>query len=409
LHTIKDRENIPLPQTSPSTSIKRITSGAFFAFFMFGVVDNLKGPTLPALLDDLNFSYSVGGTIVLGSYLGFLIATLLTGPLSDRAGKKVVILIACACLSVGMIGYSLFSMFWALTLAMIIVGLGMGALEVGGNLIIVDLHPRNKGRYLNLLAFFHGVGSMFVPLYAGQLLDAGVSWRTTYQSAILLAVLLFAYFLRVKYPQTAASQNSKPDLKRLGRSAFSAQMLLFFVAIGLYVAAEIGVASWLVEFLQQAKSQSVTISTLFLSLFFGAITAGRFVGSFLVERVGYLKSMLYVAAASVVCVALGTFAPAGLAFFIPLAGLFFSIIFPTITAAVSDLHLENVGTILGLLFTFGGIGGMLGPWAIGVFSDWLGIQTGFGVVTVLCTALTLTFGIIIRKQKQLDGAFQHTT
>ena len=31
-----------------------LTAGGFFAFFVFGFVDNLKGPTLPALLRDLN-------------------------------------------------------------------------------------------------------------------------------------------------------------------------------------------------------------------------------------------------------------------------------------------------------------------------------------------------------------------
>ena len=321
--------------------------------------------------------------------------------------KKVIIFLACACLFVGMIGYSLFSLFWTLTLAMVVLGLGMGALEVGGNLIIVDLHPRNKGRYLNLLAFFHGIGSMFVPLYAGQLLDAGISWRWIYQSSVLIVVLVFIYFLRVRYPQATASGQNKLDLKKLGRSTVAGDMMLYYVAIAIYVAAEIGLASWLVEFLQQAKSQSVTLSTLFLSLFFGAITAGRFVGSFFVERVGYHKSVLIASAASVICVTIGTFAPPALAFLIPLTGLFFSITFPTITAAVSDLHQENIGTILGLLFTFGGIGGMLGPWTIGVFSDRLGIQTGFGMIAVFCVAMTAIFALLIAKQKRTSAAFQH--
>jgi fucose permease len=283
----------------------------------------------------------------------------------------------------------------------------MGALEVGGNLVIVDLHPRDKGRYLNLLAFFHGIGSMLVPLYAGQLLDAGVSWRRIYQSGVLIVLLVFFYFLRVKYPQAASSENNKLDLKKLGRSALAGDMMLYYVVIAIYVAAEIGIGSWLVEFLQQAKSQSVTLSTLFLSLFFGAITAGRFVGSFFVERIGYHKSILIASAASVICVTVGTFAPSALAFFIPLAGFFFSIIFPTITAAVSDLHQENVGTILGLLFTFAGIGGMLGPWTIGVFSDWLGIQTGFGMIAIFCVGMTAIFALLTARQKRTSAAFQH--
>jgi FHS family glucose/mannose:H+ symporter-like MFS transporter len=393
-----------LNKSNPSTLIKLTTYGAFLSFFLFGFADNLKGPTLPVLLDDLDFSYSLGGTIALGSYFGFLVATLLTGALSDVAGKKVVMYLACACLFVGMVGYSLFSLFWALTLAMTVIGLGMGALEVGGNLIIVDLHPHDKGRFLNLLAFFHGAGSMLVPLYTGQLLDAGVSWRTAYQSGLLLVLFLFVYFVLVKYPRVSASDSNKLDLKKLGKSAFTGEMILYFIAIAVYVASEIGIGVWLVEFLQQAKSQSLVTSTLFLSLFFGAITAGRFVGSFLVERIGYLQSMLYASVASVVCVTVGMFAPSALVFFLPLTGLFFSIIFPTVTAAVSDLHTENVGAILGLLFTFGGIGGMLGPWTIGIFSDWLGIQAGFGMISIFCMVMSVIFGLLIGKRDDPEVA-----
>jgi FHS family glucose/mannose:H+ symporter-like MFS transporter len=393
-------------KTSQSTLIKLITAGAFLSFFLFGFVDNLKGPILPNLLDDLGLSYSMGGTIVLGAYLGFLVATLSMGPLSDVAGKSVVILVACACLLIGMIGFSISSVFWMLAATMTIVGLGMGALEVGGNLIMVDLHSEDKGRYLNLLAFFHGIGSMIVPLYAGQLLKAGVSWRGIYQSGVLIVVLLFVYFLLVKYPKTGPSSDNKLDIRSLGKSAFGGEMILFFIAIALYVAGEIGVGAWLVEFLQEAKSQSLITSTFYLSLFFGAITVGRFVGSFLVERIGYLEIMLYAALASAVFVAVGIFAPPALAFFLPLSGLFFSIIFPTITAAVSDLHTDNVGTILGLLFTCGGIGGMLGPWLIGIFSDWLGIQTGFGLIVIVFVALSVTFGLLVAKRKPFGSSVQ---
>ena len=386
------------PKTSQSTLVKLSTYGAFLAFFLFGFTDNLKGPTLPTLLEELNLSYSSGGTILLGAYLGFLIATLSTGPLSDVAGKKMPLFVACGCLTLGLFAYSNSSRFWMLTAAMTVAGVGIGSLEVGANLIIVDLHRQDRGRYLNILAFFHGIGAMVAPFYAGQMLNAGVSWRRIYQSALLIVVTLFAYSVLVRYPKTGKSEENKFDLKKLGKSALGGEMILFYVVIAVYVAAEIGIGAWLVEFLQQAKSQSVVMSSLFLSLFFGAITAGRFVGSFLVERIGYLRSMLFAALASVVCIGIGTFGPASLSFFFPLAGLFFSIIFPTLTAAVSDLHKENVGTILGLLFTFAGLGGMLGPWAIGVLSDLAGIQMGFGMILVFCVGMSIVFGLLVQRR-----------
>jgi hypothetical protein len=51
-----------LPITNRANLIKLMTYGAFLSFFVFGYVDNLKGPTLSALLDDLNLSYSLAET-----------------------------------------------------------------------------------------------------------------------------------------------------------------------------------------------------------------------------------------------------------------------------------------------------------------------------------------------------------
>ncbi|MGQ9630876.1 MAG: MFS transporter [bacterium] len=382
--------------TRNSRSIRLITAGSFFAFFLFGFADNMKGPTIPALLRDLNFSYSQGGTVLLGAYVGFLIATLLTGALSDIAGKKAVVFAAGASLFLGIAGYSGLSSFWALTTSMVVLGLGLGSLEVGGNTIIVDLHSRRRGRYLNLLSFFHGVGSMVAPLYAGQLLAAGLSWRRVYQLSLMLVILLPIYFLPIKYPKGNSSEISGIDLRNLGRSAFTGKMALFYFLIAFYVASEIGMASWIVEFLQRAKFQSVVLSSSFLSLFFGGITAGRLLGSFCVERVGYLRIMLYSSIASIACVALGTFGPPALALFLPLTGIFFSIMFPTTTAAVSDLHRENVGTILGLLFTFAGVGGMIGPWMVGLLSDWAGIEWGFGAILAFCISMFISLLALVR-------------
>ena len=79
---------------SPSKpNIILLTAVCFFAFFLFGLTDNLKGPTLPLMLAELNIDYGIGGNIFFGEYLGFLIATLITGILADRYGLKLVIVL----------------------------------------------------------------------------------------------------------------------------------------------------------------------------------------------------------------------------------------------------------------------------------------------------------------------------
>jgi MFS transporter, FHS family, glucose/mannose:H+ symporter len=83
-----------------------ITAGCFLSFFVFGFTDNLKGPTLPAMIAEMGISYGTGGNIFFGIYFGFLITTLLSGILADRFGLKLVLILAGILLILGVSGYS---------------------------------------------------------------------------------------------------------------------------------------------------------------------------------------------------------------------------------------------------------------------------------------------------------------
>ena len=99
--------------------------------------------------------------------------------------------------------------------------------------------------------------------------------------------------------------------------------------------------------------------------------------------------MLVVSVASTVCLVGGIFGPPSVAILIPFSGFFFSIVFPTATAAVSHQHTKNTGAILGLLFAFGGLGGALGPWAMGVANDLVGVLMGFALSIVYCVIMII--------------------
>jgi fucose permease len=387
-------------QTTSNKNIWIWTIGSFFAFFVFGFSDNLKGATIPAFIRDLDFSYSVGGSILLGIYIGFLIATLFTGILADITGKKVVLLIAGVCLTLGILGFSSFSTFWPLAASMLVLGLGLGAIELGANNIIVDLHVAQKAKFLNLMAVMHGLGSMVAPLYAGFLLAAGFSWRLVYQGALVLVGVMVIYLLLAKYPKTMeVSKSETLSFKKLAKVAFGEQMGWYYFLIAIYVSTELGIGSWIVEFMQTQKGLEVGLSTQMLSLYFGLMMTGRLMGSFFIERIGYLRIMLFASLAAVVSITLGIFGPAQFFFFLPLSGFFLSIIFPTITAAVSDQHTENQGAILGLLFTFAGVGGMIGPWLVGVASDLFGLQLGFSTSILFGMLMVATLLVLMKKDR----------
>jgi FHS family glucose/mannose:H+ symporter-like MFS transporter len=376
-------------QNKPSTTtIFLLTAGCFLSFFVFGFTDNLKGPTLPSMLAELHISYGTGGNIFFGEYLGFLIATLITGILADRFGLKSVILLAGIFLGIGVSGYSFFQSAILLSGSLFVLGLGLGALELGPNAIIVSLHHERKGLYLNLMAVLHGLGSLVAPLFAGWLLSISISWRVIYRWDILLIAIFFLLFIFLRFPKT--EEKAQLDFRHIPQIAFKGQLPWFYVAITFYVAAEIGMASWLVTFLQQIRGIPVTQSNQALSLFFAMMMLGRLVGGFFVHRIGYLRSILFMTIGAFLCIIAGLFGPKELSLLLPITGFFLSIIFPTITAAVSDTHTENGNTILGVLFTFAGLGGVIGPWLIGWGSDLFGLVFGFSIVILFIFILFIS-------------------
>ncbi|WKZ34580.1 MAG: MFS transporter [Anaerolineales bacterium] len=384
-----------MKNTFSKTNIILLTAGCFFAFFLFGFTDNLKGPTLPPMIAELGINYGTGGNIFFSQYVGFLIATLLTGILADKFGLKLVILLAGALLATGVGGYSTLKTASLLSVSLFIIGLGLGAFELGPNAVIVSLYRTQKGLYLNLMAVMHGLGATLAPLFAGWLFSMDAIWRTIYRWDLLLIVIFIFFSLFLRFPK--AEKMASLDYKDVTRVAFKGDMPLYYLAIMFYVSAEIGIASWLVIYLQEVRGASVAASTQSLALFFGMLMFGRLLGSFFVQRFGYLRSVLIAAFLAAASISIGTFT--SLVFFLPLTGFFFSIIFPTITAAVSDTHRENVNTLLGLLFTFAGLGGVFGPWLAAWGSEFFGLQNGFAVNLILASLTFLILLILFRKYK----------
>lgn len=362
-----------------------LTTACFLSFFAFGFIDNLKGPILPELIRTEHFSLSQGGTLFFGAYVGFIVATLLTGVIADIVGNRRVLLLAGLFLCFGLIGVSLVNTFAPLILWLGLVGLGLGAIEVGANGLIVELHPDNPGRYLNLLATFHGAGSFLVPLYVAWLINWGATWQNIFLSVVWLSGILTIAFVIVPNGKVAESDvKAGWNFQELLRIGFAGQMGWYYLLISSYVAVELGLAAWLMEYLQQVRGQTVTQSSFYLSGFFVMIMLGRFFGSFVVEKLGYLRVVGLALVGGAVCLIAGILGPTAILLALPISGGFFSIVFPTVTATVTGMHKENVGTILGILFTFGGIGGAMGPWTIGLVSQSLGLKAGLCVTIGFC-------------------------
>jgi nitrate/nitrite transporter NarK len=99
--------------------------------------------------------------------------------------------------------------------------------------------------------------------------------------------------------------------------------------------------------------------------------------------------MVFASFGAILCVAVGTFGPTP---GVCSAGIRFVLLhcISTLPATVSELHQENYRHFLGLLFTFSGLGGMLGPWLIGGAQRWTSDSHRICMITLFCMIVCIT-------------------
>ena len=351
-----------------------LTLGGYFSYLLFGIFDSMRGATLSTLLADLPLSYALGGLIVMGQYAGYFTATLLVGVLADRTSPRSTLILAGVSLTAGVPGYTASTALPLLIFFMFFIGMGLGSLELGGCNIISAIYPEKKGRHLNILAAIAGCGAFLTPAAAGLLLDAGLSWRLVYRLGLVFAVPCALYFVFLRCPRL--SQKAQKIMQKKQRASQSLALFSMNLSNFAYMAAEIGTATWLADFYCHVKHFSLLEASAGLSLFYIGITLGRLGGSLFVDRIGHIPSILAASLLAVGCTLAGVYGPDALAILVSVSGLCYSVIFPTSSAVVSGLAPGHPGRALGVFLSFGGLGGMFGPWLLGILNDLAGPKTG---------------------------------
>ena len=194
-------------------SILLLMSVQFFVYLGFGIII----PVLPEVIVEQQLSeIHVGGLLTVYSLASFFTAPL-WGSLSDRTGRKKLIL-------VGLIGFSLSFFLFAffidnltmLYLSRVVGGIFSGALYTAVTGFVGDMTTEeNRNKYMGLLGMSIGLGFIFGPAIGGVLGDIDLQLPFIASGILTLLLLVYAGII-LKEPERLGEANKRALLPKGG-------------------------------------------------------------------------------------------------------------------------------------------------------------------------------------------------
>lgn len=370
-------------------------------FFMFAMTTDAVGSIIPALIDEFGLSLSAASAFHYVPMVAIATGGLCFGFLADRLGRRHSIVLGLALYGTGSLLFVFGSSFGFFVALLALSGVGISVFKVGALALVGDItrDARQHTALMNTVEGWFAVGAIVGPALVASLLQAGLSWTWLYVAAATICALLMLAALRVDYPQlqrTGASA-AAPGLAQTLALLRDPCALGFSALIMLYVAVEVAIFVWMPTWLDgQADALPWPwLATWALSVFFALRAAGRFVGSWLLQRLPWDLVLLVLAGAILLCFA-GSLAGGVVwaLYLLPLSGLFMSMLYPTLNSkGISCFARSEHGAIAGLILFFTAFAAAVGPLLMAALSDAFGsIRYGFMLATGF--ALLLFLGLL---------------
>ncbi|WP_078394368.1 MFS transporter [Shouchella patagoniensis] len=387
---------------------------ACLAYLLTGIGHIIIGSVLEPLMAHYGLEYSDGGQLIMNQFLGFLAGVLLA-PLALRAmGRRVTLLIALFLFASSQI--SLFLLIpWDVLLVIIpLGGAGFGMIETILAGLIIGKLKEKKASIMVLTEVFFGIGALAVPILAAVFIATG-HWNYIFMVVSVIVMVSFVLWLFLRFGEyepllkkEAINKNS-PDGKPLKLKYPKAAWPLILIGsffFFLYVGVEMTFPNYLPSILSMTSELSASILALSITVFWGAMTFGRIIMIFIVEKVGIAKLFFITVIGQFVTLGLFAASPHYIVSFVVIffAGLLMGGIFSLGLLAVNEGMIGLEDRTTSLLIAMGGLGGALLPRVAGSLLDNYPVQVTLwaifalaGVMVVLMLSL-----FIFRKRLILE-------
>jgi MFS family permease len=274
-------------------------------------------------------------------------------------------------------------------LSAFLVGFGAGTLEVLLNRLVELLAGDEPGAALTRLHSTWGVGAVAIPLVVAIVVQLGLNWR--FAGVLLLMYLALCVAVIWRWPEFKVDHG--PDVK--WRTVPWRSILIFIGMFFVYTGVETAVGGWATTFFAKL-GEGAFLGALATSFFFLMLTIGRFLFGGKVDRLGFARTVRLSNLLGAGALLL-TFFPSLALIGFGLAGLAFSVVFPTMLAWAARQHPDLRAQMTSISIASAGLSSLFVPSIIGITVGTIGV---WSLTPILVLTALAVVGLTYLEQRR---------
>ncbi|HZK02579.1 MAG TPA: MFS transporter [Anaerovoracaceae bacterium] len=354
--------------------------------------------------DSVQLSYYVGLSATLPA-ASMAIAAPIWGIMSDRYGRKMMILRAMLCATLILISMSLVRNVWQFMVLRVLQGIFTGTITASMSFVSANT-PQNRMSYsLGLMTSSNFLGFSIGPFVGGMLAEI-VGYRMCFVlGGVLMIVGFFLVLFLVKEDKNTYGYKIRSEINDKGekQKLFNPFVLAIMLCLLVQRIARSVFAPFLALYVQECLG-TVVGAARYTGLINGATSLATATAAFTITRRGdkadKLNTAMHLTVISIPIISLAIFFN-----YLSLFTLFFTIYFfiaggiePTLTSAVSErtpVHMR--GSLFGVLGTVSSVGAMISPIMGSFVSVKFGLKSILLIIPIFTSIQVICIGIAKRK------------
>lgn len=387
------------------TGSRKLLVLAYATFVTTGLPGGVLGVTWIYIQSQFELPLSALGVVMAAQTVGRLITSFASGSLIGRFGIGLFVLAGLGLTALGMLGFAL-SLTWGLLIFMsFIIGAGSATLSTGMNTFVAANYPSSR---MNWLHASFGLGATLGPMIVTFLvIDHGFAWQWSYVALAATRIVLMIFFVVTLREWRIDSDPEQPDEVRAVPLKATLRQPMIWLLVSIFIVAtgnELTTGQLTNSLLVEGRAIDPKTASVWISVFYGSLTASRFLTGFIVDHVGHARFLRINM--------IGTMLGAGLLWsnlspalsFIGLMVIGFTLA-PFAPVMVSDtpgrVGKAHAANAIGFQFTGAGIGMAFSPWLAGTLAEQFGLEIIPPFLLVGAVLVLLLHEFITRREIRL--------